>query len=232
MGLLLCLETATPVCSVALAQDGCLLALCETHDTNAHSSRLTLLIEEVLQQSGKLLKDLDAVAVSKGPGSYTGLRIGVSTAKGLCYGLDKPLIAVPTLQAMAYGMSVQCELPKDALLCPMIDARRMEVYMALYDGANNEFSATVAEIITAETFSELRKTYTLICAGDGAEKCKAFFESQTNILFPVVEIPSAQYMIPYAERAFQQQHFEDVAYFEPYYLKDFVAGAAKVKGLE
>jgi tRNA threonylcarbamoyladenosine biosynthesis protein TsaB len=232
MGLLLCLETATTVCSVALAQDGHLLALRETHDSNAHSSRLTLLIEEVLQQSGKLLKDLDAVAVSKGPGSYTGLRIGVSTAKGLCYGLDKPLIAVSTLQAMAYGMSVQCDAPNDTLLCPMIDARRMEVYMALYDSSNKLFSPTVAEIIHADTFADVISNHTILCAGDGAEKCKAFFENQKNVLFPAVNIPSAQYIVPLAEQAFQQQQFEDVAYFEPYYLKDFVAGMPKVKGLE
>lgn len=231
MGLLLCIETATSICSVALGKDGVLLSLQEAHETNQHSSQLTLLISKLFEDSGTSLHDLDAIAVSKGPGSYTGLRIGVSTAKGLCYGLEKPMIGLSTLQAMAYGMSVQCEVPEGSLFCPMIDARRMEVYMALYDATNETIHQPVAEIIDINTFAAFQQKHTIVCAGDGAEKCKATFEGMSGILFPQAAVPSAQFMIPLAERAFQMSQFENVAYFEPYYLKDFIAGKAVVKGL-
>ncbi len=230
MGLLLCIETATTVCSVALANDGHLLGVQESFESNAHSARLTTLIETLLRDHTVKLSDLDAVAVSKGPGSYTGLRIGVSAAKGLCYGLDKPLIGISTLQAMAVGIAAQSDLPNDCLICPMIDARRMEVYRAFYNTQFEEIQSPLAEIITSETLVEWPKQ-PIVCAGDGAAKCQILAKESSLISFPEVTLPSARFMISLAEQAFQAQRFEDVAYFEPYYLKDFIAGAPKVKGL-
>lgn len=230
MGNLLCIETSTSVCSVALGRDGALLAAREVKESNQHAARLTVLITQLFDEAGLHLQDLDAVAVSKGPGSYTGLRIGVSTAKGLCYGLGKPLIGISSLQAMAAGMAVLAEVSENSLLCPMIDARRMEVYMALYDMTGREIRPPVAEIINAGTF-EAFAPRPVLCAGDGAAKCKTLFEGQQNILFPDLAVPSASFMITLAEQALREERFEDVAYFEPYYLKDFIAGKPGVKGL-
>lgn len=230
MGQILCIETATAVCSVALGKDGHLMALEETREANSHASQLTSLISRCLKTAGLDLAELDAVAVSMGPGSYTGLRIGVSTAKGLCYGLDKPLIAVHTLQAMAVGMAQQSPASAKNLWCPMIDARRMEVYMGLYNDAFEIVKPVTAEILTPDTFASFTQ-YHVVCAGDGAAKASDLFAGQFHLHFPDIRIPSAQYMIPLAERAFQAKAFVDTAYFEPFYLKDFVAGAPRVKGL-
>jgi len=224
MPLLLCLETATKACSVALAQK-MLLSLKESSDENySHAENLTLYIQEVFKQADVDLKNVDAVAISKGPGSFTGLRIGVSTAKGLCYALDKPLIAINTLEAMAQGMSTQIlnsssSLP--TLFCPMIDARRMEVYCAVYDEQLNEIKKTNAAIIDETSFSELLKKYKIIFFGDGAEKCKSKINHPNAVFIAAVQ-PSAQFMIPLAKKYFLEKKFEDIAYFEPFYLKDFV----------
>jgi tRNA threonylcarbamoyladenosine biosynthesis protein TsaB len=234
MSLILCIETATRVCSAALERDGVLLALKESTELNSHSSVLTGFIQQVLTETGHKISDLDAVAISKGPGSFTGLRIGVSTAKGLCFSLDKPLIAIGTLQAMAFEMAREYDGPDPGrtLFCPMIDARRMEVYLALYDQQGREVLPPCAKIILEDTFSSYAKDHLLVFAGDGAEKSRSVLPSSCSYLFPDLTLPSARYMAQLAEEVFRQGNFEDVAYFEPYYLKDFVAGKPKVKGLQ
>ena len=221
MSLILCLETATTVCSVALASDGKLLAIKEDNAKYSHAETITLYIEEVMKQAGKSLQELDAIAVSMGPGSYTGLRIGVSTAKGLCYALDKPLIATPTLKSMALSQLPTPDSRLPTLLCPMIDARRMEVFCAIYNEALNEVRKTTAEIITENSFSDLLKDHRLIFFGDGAAKCKALLAGHPNVVFVADVFPSSKSLVPLAQERYEKQQFEDVALFEPYYLKDF-----------
>ncbi|MBI9033794.1 MAG: tRNA (adenosine(37)-N6)-threonylcarbamoyltransferase complex dimerization subunit type 1 TsaB [Bacteroidales bacterium] len=234
MALILSIETSTPNCSVALALDGRILAVKEINSRNSHAEVLTAFIQDVLEQSGKQMNELDAVAVSMGPGSYTGLRIGVSTAKGLCFALDKPLIAVSTLQAMAFGMSLEyCARPGadcDALFCPMIDARRMEVYAAIYKSGNEEVREVKAEIIDDQAYQDFLSHSKLVFGGDGSEKCKEMITSDQAIFLEGF-LPSSSFMVPIAEHKFNTSNFEDLAYFEPYYLKDFVGGIPKVKGL-
>ena len=223
MALLLHLETATTVCSVALSLDSKLLALEEVNAGYAHAENLVSFCETVLKKSGYTFSDLSAVAVSKGPGSYTGLRIGVSTAKGFCYALAIPLISVTTLQHLAAQLSVQNKASLN-LFCPMIDARRMEVYCAIYDSDNKEIKETAAEIITENSFSEILKNRKLIFFGDGAEKCKAVLQPNSNAVFLDAVFPSAKNMIALAYAKFKNKEFEDTAYFEPFYLKDFLIG--------
>lgn len=229
------IETATSICSVALTKNNELLSRRESDDKNSHSSKLTLFIDEVVKEVDINYTDLDAIAVSKGPGSYTGLRIGVSTAKGLCYALDKPLISVATLQAMALGMTkkfvTENLYEKPVLFCPMIDARRMEVYSALYDSNNKEVREIRAEIIDKNSFSEFLQKNKIIFFGDGASKCKQVLAHQGNAVFIDNFSPSASFMTEIANLKFKEKVFEDVAYFEPFYLKDFIAGKPKVKGL-
>jgi tRNA threonylcarbamoyladenosine biosynthesis protein TsaB len=219
---LLCLETSTKSCSVALGQKGKLLALKESVDERySHAENLTLYIQDVCKQATIHLKDIDAIAVSKGPGSYTGLRIGVSTAKGLCYALNKPLIAINSLEAMACGQISMLNTQDSRLFCPMIDARRMEVYCAVYDKQLNEIKKTSADIIDEKSFSNLLGDNKVCFFGDGAEKCKSKI-SHPNAIFLNDVNPSAQFMVSIAEKLFVEKKFEDVAYFEPFYLKDFV----------
>lgn len=225
MALILNIETATTVCSVSLANDGRLIALKEQNGDYSHAENLTLFIEDIFKQAGKKLNETDAIAVSKGPGSYTGLRIGVSSAKGLCCALNKPLISVNTLQAMALGISIKKN--NEYLLCPMIDARRMEVYCALYDQNNNEIKSTSAEIIDEHSFSDILKNNTIVFFGDGAEKCKSVLSENKNAVFIDNVFPSAKNLIELSLQSFINNDFEDVAYFEPFYLKDFVAGKKK-----
>ncbi len=251
MSLILALETATPVCSVALARDGEILSLLESTAPNAHSSVLTVLIEELFREALLDFSDLAAISVSMGPGSYTGLRIGVAAAKGLCYALDKPLIAVPTLEAMAMGMNyelgmknedlnnfqhqsskAETQKPKpETLLCPMIDARRMEVYCAVFDENLSEIRSTEAEIITEYFFGSLLAEHPVLFAGTGAEKCKELLSNNPNARFLEGFQASARFMIGGSEKRFAEDRFENLAYFEPYYLKDFIAGKPRVKGL-
>jgi tRNA threonylcarbamoyladenosine biosynthesis protein TsaB len=226
MALILNLETATTVCSVALAKDGQLLSQKELNADYTHAENLTLFIESVFLEANVLLKNVDAIAISKGPGSYTGLRIGVSTAKGLCYSLNKPMIAINTLEHSAYGCSLQHGKGNE-LFCPMIDARRMEVYCAVYDKSNKLIRSTAAEIIDAQSFADLLEKQPIYFFGDGAEKCKTVLSVNPNALFLDHLYPSAANMITLAENAFQNKQFEDIAYFEPFYLKDFVAGKKK-----
>ena len=231
--MILCLETATPVCSVALNSACCTLALRETEGQNAHSEKITNFIKAVMEEAGIGYSQLDAVAVSQGPGSYTGLRIGVSTAKGICYAADLPMMAIDTLEAMAYGMKEKLggQLDPDNLLIPMIDARRMEVYASVFDANLQKINDTAALVIDENSFEELRKDHRLWLFGDGAPKLNKVFENQQNINIVEGFRPSAAYMRCLAEQALQQQHFVDVAYFEPFYLKDFIAGKPHVKGL-
>ncbi|MDD5507191.1 MAG: tRNA (adenosine(37)-N6)-threonylcarbamoyltransferase complex dimerization subunit type 1 TsaB [Bacteroidales bacterium] len=235
MAVILCLETATAVCSVALGRDRELWHLKESSVPNAHSARIISFIEEVVAAAGITLPIVDAIAVSEGPGSYTGLRIGVSTAKGLCFALEKPMIAISSLQSLARGMRddilQQGMTSRDLLFCPMIDARRMEVYSALYDMDNQKKREIRAEIITAESFSDVLKDHTIVFCGDGAAKCRAMLEKHPNAVFHESFLSSAAHLIPSAEEHYQKKQFVDVAYFEPFYLKEFIPGKPRVKGL-
>ncbi|MDD3875171.1 MAG: tRNA (adenosine(37)-N6)-threonylcarbamoyltransferase complex dimerization subunit type 1 TsaB [Bacteroidales bacterium] len=230
MALILGLETTTKTCSVVLSELNNVIALEETHMVYTHSENLTIFIEKVLKKAGKSLSELSAVAVSKGPGSYMGLRIGVATAKGLCYALGIPLIAVDTLQAMAQKFIMSGNFV-DALFCPMLDARRMEVYCALYDSNLNCTSPTSAKIIDAHSFEKELENNVIHFFGDGAMKCKTVLENNINVRFHDGFIMSADALNLIAFSNFQNQLFEDLAYFEPYYLKDFIPGIPKVKGL-
>lgn len=229
------IDTATPRCSVALSRGEQLLGVRETSEKNAHSRVVTIFAEELLKSAGIFPSSLDAISVSMGPGSYTGLRIGVSAAKGFCYALDKPLIAISTLRAMAVGMKQFFDADNEAgniLYCPMIDARRMEVYSTLFDHKGYQIREIRAEIIDRNSFKDLMDENILVFAGDGAAKCKTVFENSSHARFIDDFKPSAQYMIPLAMKKFRENSFEDVAYFEPFYLKDFIAGVPKVKGLK
>jgi len=233
MALILCLETATQVCSVALCNDGKVIALNESIEHNSHSALITLFVEEVMKEGGYRLEELDAIAVSKGPGSYTGLRIGVLTAKGFCFALDKPLLAIETLEGAAMHQSLthpMCKDNKNVLLAPMIDARRMEVYTALFDASGKRLTDTSADIITSDYFDNYPERQILLF-GDGSDKFKELF--QDNPLITVLEdnLFSAAYMAPLAEERFKNKQFENLAYFEPFYFKEFIAGKPRVKGL-
>lgn len=231
MAVILNIETSTKVCSVGLAIDGTIKVLKESHVANSHSELITLYSEEVINESGFSFADIDAIAVSMGPGSYTGLRIGVSTAKGFCFAINKPLIAIPTLKAMAAGM-IELVSDDDCLVCPMIDARRMEVYTSIFDKGLQTIQKTEAIIIDSKSFDEFLKKKKVYFGGDGAAKCIEAFTHQKNAIVMDSFHPSVNSMSRLSEEKFQLQQFEDVAYFEPFYLKDFVAGVPKVKGLK
>jgi len=223
MALLLAIETTTKNCSVALFENSNLIQLKERNsDEYSHAEQLTLFIEEVVKKSKITLKEIDGIALSKGPGSYTGLRIGTSTAKGLCYSLDIPLISISTLKAMAYGMSKKEDYK---FYCPMIDARRMEVFASIYNQSNNEVREIRADIVDEYTYAQFLK-YKVLFFGDGALKCKASINNP-NAHFIDGVFPSAKDMGILGFEKFAKKDFEDVAYFEPYYLKDFVAGKTK-----
>lgn len=217
MARILCLETATTQCSVALSVDGIITAVREDNNLSySHAELLHVFIEEVLTQAGVGLNELDAIAVSKGPGSYTGLRIGVSAAKGLCFSLDIPLIAVPTLYSLAQ------QVPSNpSFIIPLLDARRMEVYSAVFNGDGVQIRETKAEIIDGSTFDHYLEKGEVVFIGNGVEKFKTLC-THPNALFLLDNLPSAQQMGPFVELKFKEGSFENVAYFEPYYLKDFV----------
>jgi len=233
VALILHIETATNICSVALSEDEKLIALQESTRTNSHSELVTVFVHKVLSEAKTGIQHVDAVAVSMGPGSYTGLRIGVSVAKGLCYALDKPLISIGTLTAMAYGARMtKPDMDDHILFCPMLDARRMEVYYALYTKNMEAFSPPAAKVMDEGSFSDILKNHGLLLLGNGMDKCKNLFAHNTQVAFIDNFLPSAAYMIQAALHKFQHQDFEDVAYFEPFYLKDFIAGKPNVKGLK
>lgn len=229
MALILQIETSTSACSVALSNNGKSLAVKEKVEPNIHASHITLFIDEVMKKASIDYSDLSAVAVSKGPGSYTGLRIGVSTAKGLSYALDIPLIAVDTLYSMASGFlhSQQVEIKENTLLCPMIDARRMEVYMALYDHKLQCLEPVQAKILESGFFDHYLENKEIIFFGDGAFKVRSLYPENPKITFTEFH-NSAANLTEVAFAKFKNHDFEDVAYFEPFYLKDFIAGKPKV----
>jgi len=224
--LILHIETSTDLCSVALSHGSLCLAVRENSEGRNHATMLAPFIDDLLCANNVSTNQLDAVAVSSGPGSYTGLRIGLSTAKGLCYGGNIPLIAVSTLQAMSMGFTLQHDVPASALLCPMIDARRMEVYTALYDKDGRQVEKISAEIITEQSFASWLDERQIYFFGNGADKCRSTI-THPNALFPENFTHSALYMISPALQSYTRKQFEDAAYFEPFYLKDFIAGPKK-----
>jgi len=223
------IETATQVCSVALAANGDTIVSYDIDEPNVHASRLTLLITEAMQTQGLSFSDLAAVAVSKGPGSYTGLRIGVSTAKGLCYATDLPLIGVDTLAGMAEGFAAKYagRIDEKVWLCPMVDARRMEVYSAVYNSQLRLVSPLAATIIDAQSFDFVEPGQKIRLFGSGADKLEALFAGSEQVEVIPGFKNSAHHLSRLAYKAFMDQDFEDVAYFEPYYLKDFVTTTPK-----
>ena len=227
MSCILNIETSTNVCSVALSQDG----VCLYEDVNmegpSHTQVLAGYVKNAVSFADSHAIPIDAIAISKGPGSYTGLRIGVSEAKGVAYGRDAKLLSVPTLKLLTVPILLgHEELPEDALLCPMIDARRMEVYCALYDRALNEVVQTQALVIDSDSFKEYLDKQPIYFMGNGADKCVETIQ-HPNAHFIKNIVPRAKNMIPLAEMAMAKEQFEDVAYFEPFYLKEFVATKSK-----
>ncbi len=227
---LLLVESGINVCSVAIAKEGKVIGIKESTDEKAHASQLTSFINQLVKETGIGIQSLDAVVVSKGPGSYTGLRIGVSAAKGICYAADKPLISVCSLDSMVYGaltlyesIIAKCEID---FLCPMIDARRMEVYTALYDKSLKKITDTQAVVVDNNSFQSLLCNKKILFFGNGASKCREIINNP-NAIFIDTFSPSAQFMIPLANKAFDNGTFENIAYFEPYYLKDFVVTVSK-----
>ncbi len=218
--IILNIETSTNVCSVALCENGTLLFSKLNADGMNHAALLSVFIAEALEVMKKGNKKLDAVAVSSGPGSYTGLRIGVSTAKGLCFGYDIPLISVSTLEVLTAEALKALKIDENALFCPMIDARRMEVYAAFYNAKGEIKREISADIITSESYAEILTEKPVYFFGNGAEKCKTTL-THPNASYIDNLVPLAENMISFSERAFEESRFEDVAYFEPFYLKEF-----------
>ena len=226
MSCILNIETSTDVCSVSVSQDGACIFSQEDHDGPNHAVKLGTFVDEALSFADSHAIPLDAVAVSCGPGSYTGLRIGASMAKGICFGQDLKLIAVPTRELMAVPVLLREEVEEGALLCPMIDARRMEVYSAVYDRALHEVRGIQADVVDADTYREYLDRGPVYFFGNGAEKCMEVINHPNARLIKGVE-PLAKWMFPIAERRIAQEKYEDVAYFVPFYLKDFVAHQPK-----
>jgi tRNA threonylcarbamoyladenosine biosynthesis protein TsaB len=221
------LETATVVCSVALARSGEVIVSRETNTEKAHAAQLTGFIDSCREEAGIDFSQLDAVAVSIGPGSYTGLRIGLATAKGLCFALDKPLIAVNTLEGMAAGWFLKNPERSQLLACPMIDARRMEVYTAVFDANMNFVLSTSALVIESHSYSEILKNKQIVFFGDGMPKCTSIIENHFNATFDFQSGPSAAGIASRSFLRFQQRQFEDLAACGPLYLKEFMGGVSK-----
>ena len=213
MALILSIESATDHCSVCVSKKEEVLAYMAAEEKFQHGQQLTLFIQSVLESAQLSLKELDAIAISGGPGSYTALRIGTATAKGICFALDKPLIAIPTLQALASQAANL--MPRATHFCPMIDARRMEVYTATYDVQANEIEAAKALIVEADAFDHLEGE--IVFSGNGAEKCKTILQKPNFHFLPFG--CDAKYLVPLVYKAFQQANFEDLAYYAPFYLK-------------
>ncbi len=233
MNTILNIDTSTTVCSVALSAEGECLSMRKDESGNNHSRVIGVFTQQLLQEAESKGWKVAAVALSQGPGSYTGLRIGTSFAKGLCYGMDIPLIAIPTLKIMAWAVAQRLKaegVHTDALLCPMIDARRMEVYSAVYDMELNEAEAVSAKIIDQESFSDLLANRKIYFFGNGSNKCKDAITSHNAIFIDGVN-PLAVDMAVMAHEAYNKKEFADVAYFEPFYLKDFIATKPKRLGV-
>ena len=232
MSLILCIETGTDICSVGVARDGELVSLRESDEGRDHAKKVGVFVDELLRETGISPDELDAVAVGMGPGSYTGLRIGVSFAKGLCYGLSIPLVAVGSLDAMA-AVAIEdndagildVDNWENAVLCPMVDARRMEVYTRLFDAKGNALSDVTAEVVTEQTFADVRRERQMVMFGNGAAKCREVLHDATYINIT----PSARGLARLAEQRLSAGQTEDIAYFEPFYLKDFIVIPSKKK---
>ena len=231
MSCILHIETSTEVCSVSASQDGASIFSKEDFNGPSHAVVLGVFVDEVLSFIDNHAIPLDAVAVSCGPGSYTGLRIGVSMAKGICYGRNIPLIAIPTPEVMTVPVLLFQDLPEDALLCPMIDARRMEVYAAIYDRALKVKREISADIIDENSYSEFLAEHPVYFFGNGAAKCREKI-THPNAHFIDDIHPLGKMMYPLAEKAVAREDYKDVAYFEPFYLKEFVASLPKKSLLE
>jgi len=234
MAIILGIETATSICSVALVRDGKLLAIRESEGSKEHSAALTGYIADVFTEAGLTYQQIDAIAVSMGPGSYTGLRIGVSSAKGLCYALDKPFIAIDTLKSLAFQAILKCKQKKinieNTLFIPMLDARRMEVYTAVFDDQLQMIEPVNALVVTDDAFNNYAGKE-IIYFGEGAAKCMPLLETKSNITFLDSITLSGEAICMLAESEFAKSNFADVAYCEPFYLKEFIAGKPRVKGL-
>lgn len=230
MSCILHIETSTEVCSVSVSEDGTTIFSQEDFAGQQHAVKLGSFVDEALSFINSHAIPLDAVAVSCGPGSYTGLRIGVSMAKGICYGQDLPLIGIPTLKILCVPILLFHDLPENALLCPMIDARRMEVYAALYDRSLQVVRETAADIVDEDTYLEYLEKQPVYFLGNGSGKCREKI-THPNAHFIENIRPLAKMMFPLAEKAIAENDFKDVAYFEPYYLKEFVATKSKSKVL-
>ncbi len=232
MNKILLIESGTNVCSIAIAIDGKVVGLKESADEKAHAAQLTVFIDQLVKETGIGIAQLDAIVISKGPGSYTGLRIGVSAAKGICYAAEKPLISICSLNSMIQGADLLYKsiIDKEGIdyLCPMIDARRMEVYTALYDRNFRKIKEIEALVVDESTFKTNLEGKRILFFGNGAIKCREVI-NHPNAFFVDDFSPSAQYMIPLAIKSLTNHTFEDVAYFEPYYLKDFVATQSRKK---
>ncbi|MFN4235202.1 MAG: tRNA (adenosine(37)-N6)-threonylcarbamoyltransferase complex dimerization subunit type 1 TsaB [Bacteroidia bacterium] len=224
--IILCIETATKMCSVALYKGENLLAIKEQGGAYAHAENLTVFIQQVISDAQISFNQLSAIAVSKGPGSYTGLRIGVSTAKGLAYALNKPIIGIDTLTSMA-NLARQKINYQNEFLCPMIDARRMEVYCAIFDQNQNIIKPISADIITENVFDKYIGESKIVIFGDGSQKCKELFKNKTNYIFLQDEFISAKGLIIPALKKLNNNELDDVVYFEPFYLKDFISSSSK-----
>lgn len=228
--MIICLETATNLCSVALCNNAGVISLRETNELKSHASLVTVFIKEILEKNGISAHDLEAIAVSKGPGSYTGLRIGVSVAKGIAYAASIPLIGIDTTFSMFNGihgsLGKNPDIKMNTLYCPMLDARRMEVYYAIYDVTGNIIKNISAEIINETSFLNIPESQKIIFFGDGSAKCKDVI-NRTNAYFADDFRISASFMYKPALYALRNHIFEDVAYFEPFYLKDFITSKPK-----
>lgn len=224
MSYILNIETATTNCSVSLSKEGETFILKEDYGNGySHAERLHVYIEEVLEQANLSLKDIEAIAISKGPGSYTGLRIGVSTAKGLCFAADKPLVSISTLESLSHQVKVE-----DGLIVPMLDARRMEVYSAVFDANHKQIRDVQAEVLDETSFADYLANGKVYFIGNGVEKTKTLI-SHPNAIFIEGKLPSANEMSSLTFDKYKKDDIEDVAYFEPYYLKDFIAIKPKPK---
>lgn len=226
MSCILHIESSTQVCSVTLSENG--TSIYKEFDGTAlnHAKVLAPMVRDAISFADNHAIPLDAVAVSMGPGSYTGLRIGVSEAKGICYGRDLPLIAIPTLELLCVPVLLYHEIEENALLCPMIDARRMEVYASIYDRALNTVRPTAADIVDENTYKDFLDKGPVYFFGNGAKKCRGVIQ-HPNAHFISDIVPDAKNMFPLAEKAWVRKKFEDVAYFEPFYLKQFIATQPK-----
>jgi tRNA threonylcarbamoyladenosine biosynthesis protein TsaB len=226
----LCLETSTAICSVALCDRNGIISYKESTESKSHAAYLTLFIKELLSEAGITARKLDAVAVSKGPGSYTGLRIGVSAAKGIAYGASIPLIGIETTTSMFYGITWETRLKYLAdnrtLYVPVLDARRMEVYYAILDSEGKLVSDIKAEVISENSFSAIPESVRMLFFGDGSEKCQQTLRRQNTGFIEEYRL-SATFMHKPVLNALENHHFEDIAYFEPYYLKDFLTSRPK-----